>query len=162
MSQENKEEVIEELSLDEQLVNLLDSNGIKLFSNFGVENELSNDPLKLSTENLNTSFKIEKYAIRNYSIQVALEKAKITLANVEATIADEYRSSKHSNKGKLLEAKEMKDKINLDERYLKQSFKVRKLEALLEASENFLGFIKYRNNQISNQIELIKILNPIY
>lgn len=143
----------------DNLINYLDNQSIKLFDGFGEKNKLSDDINVLSTQNLNTSFHLEKYSRLNYSINLALENAKIVLQNIESTIADTYRNNKHANKGKLLEAKEIKDKVFMDEKYIKQITRVKKLEAMLQVSEHMLSLVRFRNNQISNQIEILKMKN---
>lgn len=154
----NKEE-IEKTDAVDDLINYLDAKSLKLFDGFGETNKLSDDINVLSTQNLNTSFYLEKYSRLNYSISLALENSKIVLQNIESTIADNYRNNKHSNKGKLLEAKEIKDKVFMDEKYIKQLTRVKKLEAMVQVSEHMLSLVRFRNSQIANQIDILKMKN---
>lgn len=152
-------EEIEKTDAIDDLINYLDAKSLKLFDGFGEKNKLSDDINVLSTQNLNTSFYLEKYSRLNYSINLALENSKIVLQNIESTIADNYRNNKHSNKGKLLEAKEIKDKVFMDEKYIKQLTRVKKLEAMVQVSEHMLSLVRFRNSQIANQIEILKMKN---
>lgn len=116
----------------------------------------------LSSYNLNKGFLLNKW-ISKYSRTSMRVKELETEKNVlENKIKQKCRYDKDFNENRVIDKNEMLEKIYIDEEYQKLQFSLARLKTIQELILFYVEHFKFLNQQISNQIEIIKLETSAY
>ena len=133
-----------------------------------LQEEFNNDCLlpkeinKLSTLNLSNGILLNKWIIKYSRTEFKVKELEIALSKIENTIKQKCRHDTSFNGHRAIDKDERIEKINIDEEYIEIKLKISRLKTILNILQNYVEHFKYRNNQITNQIEIIKLSTLAY